>query len=413
MSFWLLLVTAVLLCALLLETIVSLLNLRALQPNLPEEFIDIFDASEYEKSQAYTKARARFSLISGGCSSLLTIIFLLTGGFNWIDLKIRSLDQGELSSGLIFISALAILSFIVNLPFSIYSTFVIEENFGFNKTSVKTYILDLTKGVALAICLGLPLLAGILWFFTNFGSSSWLYCWFLLVAFMIVVQLLAPSLIMPLFNKFSPLPEGELKNTIEQYAIKQRFQIQGIYTMDGSKRSTKLNAFFTGFGRFRKIVFFDTLMEKLQSDQILAVLAHEMGHYRLRHIHKMLLFSVLQTGLMMFLLGQFLQYDEISLSLGMSYASTYSGLLFFSLLFTPISLVFSIIFNLFSRKHEFEADKYAALTTHNVNSLISGLQELSKANLSNLTPHPVYVFIHYSHPPVLSRIRNLRSMKSA
>jgi len=411
MNTWLLIILLILIFSYAIETYVSILNIKALDPAVPNEFKEIFDDKKYFESQLYTKTREKFSILSNSYSTLLTVLFLLLGGFNWLDRIVRSYNSGEIVSGLIFLSTLAILSFLANLPFSIYSTFVIEEKFGFNKTTAKTYILDIVKTTFLAALIGLPLLAALLWFFLYFGQWSWFYAWLLVVIFMVVMQFLAPTLIMPLFNKFTPLEDGDLKDAIHDYAGHQKFAVQGIYTMDGSKRSTKLNAFFTGFGRFKKIVFFDTLMEKLNNDQIIAVLAHEMGHFKLKHIHRMIFFSVTQTALMLFLLGQFLNYPEISKEVGMDIPSVYSGLLFFGLLFSPVSACLSLFSNIFSRQHEFAADHYAAESTGDSRALITGLKELSKANLSNLTPHPWYVFLHYSHPPVITRIAKLRSIK--
>jgi len=411
MNTWLLIILLILIFSYGIETYISSLNINALDPVVPNEFKEVFDDKKYRESQLYTKTREKFSILSNSYSTLLTVIFLLSGGFNWLDGLVRSLDTGEIMSGLLFLSGLVILSFLANLPFGIYSTFVIEEKFGFNKTTVKTYILDIVKTTLLAALIGLPLLAALLWFFLYFGQWSWLYAWLLIVIFMVVMQFLAPTLIMPLFNKFTPLEEGTLKDAIHQYAGEQKFSVQGIYTMDGSKRSAKLNAFFTGFGRFKKIVFYDTLMEKLTNEQIIAVLAHEMGHFKLRHIHKMIFFSITQTAFMLFMLGQFLNYPEISTELGMETPSVYSGLLFFGLLFSPVSASLSLFSNIFSRQHEFGADHYAAESTGDSNALIAGLKELSKANLSNLTPHPWYVFLHYSHPPVIARIAKLRSIK--
>jgi STE24 endopeptidase len=338
--------------------------------------------------------------------------FLLLGGFNYIDIQARSFGLQELYTGLIYIGILALLSFVISIPFSVYSTFIIEEKFGFNRTTIKTYILDILKGTFLAILIGGPLLSLILWFFMQAGTYGWLYCWIGVVLFSVVMQFLAPILIMPIFNKFTPLEEGSLMSSINTYAKGQDFKIQGIFTMDGSKRSSKLNAFFTGFGKFKKIVFFDTLVEKLSESEIVAVLAHEMGHFKLKHIFKMLLSSVLQTGIMFYLLSLFLSSPDISRSLGVETPSIYSGLIFFGFIYSPVNLIVSIVFNIFSRKHEYEADNFAKSTTGRPDELISSLKKLSQANLSNLTPHPLNVFIYYSHPPLLQRIENLKSIEN-
>jgi STE24 endopeptidase len=411
MNFWLLIILFILLTTYLLEFTVSLLNIRALNPTLPKEFETTFNDREYEKSQNYTRAGHSLSLVENSFSTFLTILFLLLGGFNYIDIWARNFGFGQITTGLLFTGLLALLSFVIHLPFSLYSTFSIEERFGFNRTSLKTYFLDIMKGSLLAIVLGAPLLALILWFFINTGDYGWLYCWFGVVAFSIVLQFLAPVLIMPLFNKFSPLEDGPLKDAILSYLKKEHFKLQGIFTMDGSKRSSKLNAFFTGFGKFRKIVFYDTLLDKLNTPEIVAVLAHEMGHYKLKHIFKMLFASILQTGIMFYLLSIFLDNRDLSQAFLMEETSIYSSLVFFGFLYSPINILISILFNAFSRNNEFAADRYAAKTTGWPEELISSLKKLSQANLSNLTPHPVMVFVHYSHPPVLARIGKLRQFR--
>jgi STE24 endopeptidase len=411
MNFWLLVILLILFTSYLLELVVSLLNIRALNPTLPKEFETTFNEQEYKNSQKYTKAGISLSLVESSFSTILTVLFLLYGGFNYIDIWARSFGFGQIATGLMFIGALGLLSFIAHFPFSLYSTFVIEERFGFNRTSLKTFILDIVKGVLLAIILGAPLLALIMWFFINTGDYGWLYCWVGVVAFSIVLQFLAPVLIMPLFNKFSPLENGSLRDKILDYAEQEHFKLQGIFTMDGSKRSSKLNAFFTGFGRFRKIVFYDTLLQKLTESEIVAVLAHEMGHFKLGHIVKMLFASFIQTGIMLYLLSIFLENRELSDAFSMTETSIYSSLVFFGFLYSPINLLVSILFNAFSRKNEFEADNYAAKTTGSPDRLISSLKKLSQANLSNLTPHPLMVFVHYSHPPVLARIEKLRQFE--
>jgi STE24 endopeptidase len=411
MNSWLLVILFILFTTYLLELTVSLLNIRALNPTLPKEFETTFNDREYEKSQNYTRAGHSLSLVGNSFSTFLTILFLLLGGFNYVDIWARSFGFGQITTGLLFTGILALLSFVIHLPFSLYSTFIIEERFGFNRTSLKTYFLDIMKGGLLAIVLGAPLLALILWFFINTGDYGWLYCWFGVVAFSIVLQFLAPVLIMPLFNRFSPLEDGPLKDEILSYVKKEHFKLQGIFTMDGSKRSSKLNAFFTGFGKFRKIVFYDTLLDKLNTPEIVAVLAHEMGHYKLKHIFKMLFASILQTGIMFYLLSIFLDNRDLSRAFLMEETSIYSSLVFFGFLYSPINLLVSILFNAFSRKNEFEADNYAARTTGSPEKLITSLKKLSQANLSNLTPHPLMVFVHYSHPPVLARIEKLRQFR--
>ena len=409
MNSYLIFILFVLVGGYLLDLAVSFLEIRSLQPELPAEFRDTYDEEKYRTSQEYTKVTTGFSVVQDTVTLVLTLIFILAGGFNAIDLLSRSLGWGSISTGLLFTGVLILLSFLVGLPFSLYSTFVIEERFGFNKTTGKTFFLDLVKGLILAILIGGPLLAAVLWFFEITGSMAWVYCWLALTLFTFVLQFLAPVVIMPLFNKFTPLEDGELKEGITEYAAQQEFALQGIYTMDGSKRSTRLNAFFTGFGRFRRIVFFDTLIEKLQPQEIIAVLAHEMGHFKKKHIFKMMAASVVQTGLMFFILSLFLGNEQLFAAFGMEHISVYAGLIFFGFLYSPVSLLLSIFFNIFSRKNEYEADAWAVKTTRDQGEeLINGLKKLSVHNLSNLTPHPLQVFLHYSHPPVLQRIEAIR-----
>jgi len=411
MNAWLIFILSILVFSFLLEAVVSFLNLTSLNPELPTEFADTFDQSKYDESQKYASVTIKFGLLENGYSTAITIVFLLCGGFNIADLWARNFGYGEIITGLIFSAILISLSFLSTLPFSIYSTFFIEERFGFNRTTIKTFILDILKGSLLALILGGPLLALLLWFFMTAGSYGWLFCWIGVFIFTLTLQFLAPVLIMPLFNKFSPIEDGVLKRDILQYADRQNFKIQGIYTMDGSKRSSKLNAFFTGFGRFRKIVFFDTLIEKLDPSEIVAVLAHEMGHFKLKHIVKMILGSAVQTGIMFYLLSLFLDNRTLSDAFGMQHMSVYSSLIFFGFIYSPVSMLISIIFNAISRQHEYDADRYAAETTAKPEMLIEGLKKLSAANLSNLTPHPLHVFLHYSHPPVLMRIKKLQNQK--
>ncbi|ADW16258.1 Ste24 endopeptidase [Desulfobulbus propionicus DSM 2032] len=410
---YLLFIVSILVLGYLLELTVALLNLRSLSPRLPAEFAGVYDAVQYARSQEYTRATTRFSLVRATVSLILTLLFILAGGFNGVDLLARGFGLPSIPTGLLFTGLLALLSAVLSLPFSVYSTFVIEQRFGFNTTTPATFVLDLFKGLGLAVALGGPLLAVIFWLFEASGPRAWLYCWAASVAFVLVVQVLAPVVILPLFNKFAPLAEGELKEAITRYAASQRFALQGIHTMDGSKRSTRANAFFTGFGRFRRIVFFDTLMDKLSTAEIVAVLAHEMGHYKLKHIPVMLALSILQMGLLFFILSLFLNNQGLFAAFGMEHVSVYASLVFFGFLYAPISTLMAIGFNIVSRQNEYQADRFAARTLdHGAESLISGLKKLSVSNLSNLTPHPLHVMLNSSHPPVLARIEALRRLQT-
>ncbi len=408
MNTWLIFILLVIIGSYILECLVSLINLNSLSPELPDEFIEVYNPDDYKKSQQYTRTCGYFTVISTTITTAATLLFLLFGGFNTVDLFARGFGYGEIPTGLIFTGSLTLLSFLLSLPFDCYSTFVIEQQFGFNRTTWKLYVLDILKGALLVIVLGGPLLALILWFFLRIGDMAWIYCWVGVVLFSLLIQFLAPALIMPLFNTFSPLPNDSLQKKIMDYAQKEHFKVKGIFTMDGSKRSSKLNAFFTGFGRFRKIVFFDTLLEKLSEEEILAVLAHEMGHFKLRHIWKMLIASIIQTGIIFLLLSLILNNRNLFEAFGMTHLSVYASLVFFGYLYSPLNLIASLLFNGISRRHEFEADSYAAATTGSPVHLIAGLKILSRENLSNLTPHPLHVFFHSSHPPILARIIALR-----
>ncbi len=410
MYFYLILICTLLLLSYLLETSAAILNLRALQPQPPEEFAADYSQEEYSRMLSYTRERTRFSLVHDSLLLVLTLAFLLAGGFNAVDLLARSAGFGPIITGLLFTGALVLLTAVVHLPFKIYSTFVLEARFGFNTTTVSTFVLDTIKGALLAIVLGAPILAAILWFFEKSGPLGWLYAWLAVGAFMLIVQLVAPVLILPLFNRFTPLPDDDLRASITGYAQRLDFALEGIYTMDGSKRSARANAFFTGFGRFRRIVFFDTLLNQLSHGEILAVLAHEMGHYKLKHVPFMLMLGIAQTGLMFFILSLFLGNESLFAAFQMEHISVYAALIFFGFLYSPIATLLETGMNALSRRHEYQADRFAVTSGAAAADLISGLKNLTVKNLGNLTPHPLTVMLHYSHPPMLARIRALRRL---
>ncbi|NDV25778.1 M48 family metallopeptidase [Desulfovibrio sp. JC010] len=387
------------------------LNRKALSPELPAEFNGTFDADEYRKSQDYAKAGMGFENISSSITTLITILFILWGGFNTIDLWANGFGYGPVLTGLIFYAGLAVLSDIVSLPFSLYSTFVIEEKFGFNKTTIGTFFMDKLKGYLLGGIIGGAILSGVLLFFNAAGPLAWLWCWLFTVVVTLGVQYIAPTWILPLFNKFTPLEDGELRDKIEKFAAENGFELSGIFMIDGSKRSTKANAYFTGFGKKKRIALFDTLINSLSTDELVAVLAHEIGHSKLGHIRKMMIMSIINTGAVFLLMSFFLGNTELFAAFGMQNISVHAGLIFFALLYTPVSIVLSIFSNVRSRKHEFEADAFAAQTTHTPDALVNALKKLSVSNLSNLTPHPFYVWLEYSHPPVLKRIDALRAFE--
>jgi len=407
MNIYLAIILLILIGKYLLDLIIENLNLRHIRPELPAEFTGSYDCEKYRTSQSYLKENTRLSIIADSIITPLIIGFILLGGFNMVDEIARRAADQEIWRGLIFAGILFLASSLINLPFSIYRTFVIEEKYGFNRTTVRTFILDLFKGWALAVIIGGAVFAAIIWFFTVAGSSAWLLCWGAVTAFQLFILFIAPVTIMPLFNKFTPLEEGELKLRIEDYVRERDFKIKGIFTMDASRRSTKSNAFFTGFGRFRRIVLFDTLIKRHPIDELLSILAHEVGHYKKRHIMKNVLVSVLSTGLMFFILSLFIDNRGLFAAFRMSHLSIYAGLFFFAFLYGPIDMIVSVLGNVLSRRFEYEADCYAARTYGKPGAMISALKKLSVDNLANLNPHPFKVFFSYSHPPVLERLRAL------
>ena len=410
LNFYLVCILAILLLGALLELIAGLLELRSLHPELPAEFTGVYDRDRYARAQEYTRATTRLALVRRTVGLVLTLAFILLGGFNLVDALARGLGLAAVPTGLVFTGLLALLSAAVQLPFSVYATFGIEERFGLNTTTPLTFLLDTLKGMLLAVVLGGPLLAGVFLLFEAGGPSAWILCWLAVSAFLLVVQFLAPVVLLPLFNRFTPLAEDELRTAITRYAANERFAVGGIFTMDGSRRSTRANAFFTGFGRFRRIVFFDTLLERLTTAEIVAVLAHEIGHWRLKHIPVMVGLSVLQTGLLFFLLSRFLDNPGLFAAFGMEHLSVYGSVVFFGFLYTPIATLLAVGVNGLSRRHEYQADRFAVHTGAGAEALISGLKKLSVSNLANLTPHPVNVLLSHSHPPVLERIASLRQV---
>ncbi|MCS3643350.1 M48 family metallopeptidase [Salinibacter ruber] len=404
---------ALILAALLAEYVLNLgsdlLNLRHLQPELPAEFRDTFDEAEYERAQAYTRTTIRFGLVSSTFGLAVLLVFWFAGGFEGLDTVVRGWGFGPIGTGLCYIGLLVLGRGLLALPFSLYSTFGIEERFGFNETTPRTFALDLLKSVALGVALGGPLLAAILWFFQSTGPYGWVYAWAVVTAVMLGLQFFAPRYLMPLFNDFEPLEEGALRESILSYADSVDFPVGEVYVMDGSRRSNKANAFFTGFGANRRIVLFDTLVEQLSVDELRSVVAHEMGHYKLNHIPQRIATSVVQTGVLFLLLSLFLQVEGLFHAFYVDQPSVYTGLLFFGLVYSPVDLLLSIPLNAWARRHEFQADRFAVETTDRDGPLVGGLKRLAETNLSNLTPHPLTVALEYSHPPLSQRIEQIRA----
>lgn len=410
MNFIALIILTALLIDLVLNLTADVLNLRQLSEVLPRRLEGWYDAEQYRRSQQYLRVNTRFGWITRLVDLCVLLLFWFGGGFAWMDGWVRGLNDPPVVAGLIYIGTLAVLKTILSQPFALYDTFVIEARFGFNKTSLKTYLLDRFKAIVLGILIGGPLLAVVLLFFQYAGPNAWWYCWLVTVGFMLLVQYIAPTWIMPLFNRFEPLAEGPLRDAIFAYAAKIDFSLDNIFVMDGSKRSTKSNAFFTGFGRHRRIVLFDTLIEKHTTEELVAVLAHEMGHFKQKHILKMMLIGIVQSGLMFYILSWFISYPGLFNAFFVPQVSVYAGFIFFGLLFAPLDTVLGMAMQHLSRRHEFAADRFAASTASQGQALAQALKNLSVDNLSNLTPHPFYVFLNYSHPPVLQRIEAIEAI---
>ncbi|MCX5794988.1 MAG: M48 family metallopeptidase [Elusimicrobia bacterium] len=407
MNPYLVAVLAILLAEYALSAWADWLDARGLKTELPGEFQGIYDPARYSQSQRYLRDHTRLRLVQDSLMTTLAIGFILAGGFGRLDRLARSVCPGELGAGLLFAALLLWAWHLAHIPFSAYATFVIEERYAFNKTTPRTFALDVLKGWLLAAALGAPLFAGILWFFSRLGAVAWLYCWGAVTLVQLLLALAAPVLIMPLFNKFTPLAAGELRSAIEAYARSQGFAMQGIFVMDGSRRSGKSNAFFTGLGRFRRVVLLDTLIARHTVPELLAVLAHEMGHFKERHLLKSMFLQIGVTGSELFLLSFFIGNERLAQAFGLQQPRVYAGLFFFGFLFAPISLALSVAAHALSRRWEFAADAYARRTA-DAEAFISALKRLSVDNLSNLTPHPFKVLLAYSHPPVLQRLQALR-----
>jgi STE24 endopeptidase len=389
------------------ETILGLLNAKHFKDELPEELRDIYDLREYKKSQLYKKENHLFSLLKNAFSLTATLLFFWTQGFFHLDTFVRSLTANEISISLIFLGILLFVSDLIYTSFSYYKTFVIEEKFGFNKTTKKLFFMDKLKGWLLLLFLGVPLLYAITWLYLKSGSLFWIYTWILLSIFSLFLNLFYSSIIVPLFNKQSPLEEGVLKTKLEHFALKVGFKLDKIFVIDGSKRSSKANAYFSGFGSKKRIVLYDTLIQDLSTDEIIAVFAHEVGHNKRKHLYYNILLSILFTGLTLFILSVLINNPLLSASLDLSLPSFHIGIVVFSILYTPISEFTGMLLNIVSRTFEYQADNYAKENSNAID-LIQALKKLSKKSLSNLTPHPTSVFLYYSHPTLLKRIKNLK-----
>lgn len=398
---------AILVLKFLVDQFLDSLNASHFEDVIPVEVSDVYDPKEYKKSQSYKKINHRFGIVTSLFSLVLTISFFFLDGFSLVDHFARVYSENSIVITLIFFGIILIGSDLLTTPFSYYKTFVIEEKFGFNKTSKKTFFIDKLKGLLMSILIGGFILVLITWFYEFAGAYFWLYAWGLVTLFSLFMNMFYSKIIVPLFNKQTALEEGDLKDAIKKYANSVGFTLNNIFVINGSKRSTKANAYFSGFGNQKRITLYDTLINDLTINEIVAVLAHEVGHYKRKHIIFNLIASILLTGLSLFLLSLFIQTPILSKALSVSIPSFHIGLIAFGILYSPISEITGIFMNYMSRKFEYQADNYAKETFAS-EPLISSLKKLSKNSLSNLTPHFLYVFIHYSHPTLFERIKNLK-----
>lgn len=392
----------------LFDQALDYLNLKALKPEVPSEIRDFYDTEKYHKSISYQKEQSRFSFISSAFSFILSFGMLLFGGFGLVDSWLRPLIENQIALALVFFGVIMIVSDVISIPFQWYSTFVIEEKYGFNKTTAKTFILDKLKGYVLGAIVGGALVSILIYLVNSIGPNFWIWFGLIAAAFILFINMFYTSLLLPLFNKLTPLGEGELKTAIEQFSKKVNFPLDNIFVMDGSKRSAKANAFFSGIGKKKKIVLYDTLITNHSTEELVAVLAHEVGHFKKKHIIWSYLISIVQVFFVLFVLSRMIFNEDLSLALGGSQQAIHLNLIAFGILFSPISGIIGLFMSLLSRKNEFEADAYAK-ETYDGNALSNALKRLSVDSLSNLYPHPAYVFFHYSHPPLLQRLQALNN----
>ncbi len=379
------------------------INLKAQRTDIPDDIATFYDRTKYVKSLEYHKELSRFGFITSGFSFLLSMVMLIAGGFGWLDSVLRPIIGNEILLALAFFGILAIASDILTIPFQLYSVFVIEEKYGFNKTTLKTFFVDKIKGYLLGAIIGAPLLALLIYLIQAIGPSFWIWFALIAAAFIFFMNMVYTSLILPLFNKLTPLPDGELKTAIETFSAKVKFPLDNIFVIDGSKRSNKANAFFSGIGKKKKIVLYDTLIQRHTTEELVAVLAHEVGHFKKKHIVWGFVLSIIQVFFMLFVLSLMVYNENLSLALGGTQQAIHLNLIVFTILFAPISGITGLFMSMYSRKNEFEADAYAR-ETYSGPALAEALKRLSVDSLSNLYPHPWYVFFHYSHPPLLRRL---------
>jgi STE24 endopeptidase len=403
-----LLIVSIIIFNFILERWLDFVNSNKWSDKLPDEVKDVYDAEQYKKSQFYKFVNDKFGLLTSTFSFLVVISMLFFHVFGFIDTWARTITSNPVLIAIIFFGILMLASDIINTPFAIYDTFVIEERFGFNKTTIKTFIFDKIKGWILVAIIGGGVISLIIWLYNLNEHYFWLYAWGAITLFSVFMTIFYSTLIVPLFNKQTPLEDGDLRNAISDFCKRAGFKLQNVFVIDGSKRSTKANAYFTGLGKRKRIVLYDTLITDLTTDEIIAVLAHEIGHYKKKHTKYGIVYGIIQTGIMLYVFSLFTVNPMLSWALGAKVKGVHMALMAFGVIYSPFSTMIGVFMNLISRKQEYEADKFAADLNYGEH-LISGLKKLSTSNLSNLTPHPAYVFFHYSHPTLLQRILAIKN----
>ena len=406
--FWI--IVCVLILDFMIRSYATLLNLRSLRSRVPEELDDIYEAEGYRQSQEYIRVQSRFGLTISAVKLIGSLVFWFVGGFNYVDQAVRLIGWNEITNGILFFGIFAVATALINIPIDLYATFVIEERFGFNKTNYKTFFFDAFKSIILSAVIGIPILSGVLFFFDYTGSFSWLYAWVFAAGITLVISVVGPIWIMPIFNKFTPLEPGELRDAIIGYTKSVDFTYGNTYVIDGSKRSAHSNAFFTGFGKTKRIALFDTLIEQLSVDEIVSVIAHEVGHNKKKHTISGMALGMAHVGVLLFVFSLVMESHVLFDAFFMDEVSIYASLMFFGFMLTPMELLISPAIQFISRRHEYQADQWAVATTSDAQTLSSGLKKLAAKNLSNLSPHPFFVLLNYSHPPLLSRLNAIRTM---
>ncbi|KAF0237335.1 MAG: hypothetical protein FD181_1901 [Prolixibacteraceae bacterium] len=406
--FWI--IIGIIIVDFIFEKYLDYLNTKTMSEVLPDELKGIYDEEKYRKQQAYQRENQRFGLLTSSFSFALTLAMFLFFGFAFVDNLVWGFTENAIVAALFFFGLIMFASDLINMPFSIYDTFVIEEKYGFNKTTPKTFAFDSIKGWLLGAVIGGGLLALVIFIYQKTQNMFWIYAWILISVFTIFMAMFYSNLIVPLFNRQTPLEEGELRDAIKNFADKVGFKLDNIFVINGSKRSTKANAYFTGFGAKKRIVLYDTLINDMETDELVAVLAHEIGHYKKKHVIQGLLISLVQTGIVLFIFSLLINNANLSKALGVDVPNFHIGLVAFGILYSPVSFVIGIFMNLISRKNEFQADEFAAVN-FKPEALAMALKKLSVKNLSNLTPHKTYVFFHYSHPTLLQRLAHLKKFE--